>query len=153
MYVHFSSKTSRWSTPQAVFDILDAEFRFSLDACADPENAKCARYYTAEQDGLVQPWSGNVWCNPPYGRSIAAWIKKGYDSATHGATVVMLIPSRTDTRWWHGWVMHGEIRFLRGRLKFGGAVNPAPFPSAVVVFRPGHNYDTSNSGRKEGPAY
>lgn len=131
----FSSATCEWATPQELFDALDAEFRFTLDACATPENAKCAAFYTKADDGLAQDWRGSVWCNPPYGREIGAWIRKGYQAAQDGATVVMLIPSRTDTRWWHEYVMKAdEIRFLRGRLKFGGAKQDAPFPGAVVVF-------------------
>lgn len=134
MSVHFSSATDLWSTPQDFFDKLNAAYGFTLDACALPENAKCERYYTREQDGLKQPWNGVVWCNPPYGRGIGAWLKKGYESAKAGATVVMLIPSRTDTRWWHDYAMKGQIEFVKGRLKFGGAKFNAPFPCAVITF-------------------
>ena len=135
--VIFSSKTDLWETPQEFFDELDTEFHFSLDACALPENAKCARYYTPEQDGLSQPWTGVVWCIPPYGRKVGTWIKKAAQSAAAGATVVMLLHARTDTRWFHDYILgKAEIRFVRGRLKFGGAKNSAPFPSMVVVFRP-----------------
>lgn len=134
MSVHFSSATDLWSTPQDFFDKLNAVYGFTLDACAMPENAKCARYYTREQDGLKQPWDGVVWCNPPYGRGIGAWLQKGYESAKQGATVVMLIPSRTDTRWWHEYAMKGQIEFVKGRLKFGGAKFNAPFPCAVITF-------------------
>lgn len=137
--VHFSSKTVIWETPQDFFDKLDAEFRFTTDVCALPENAKCARYYTPEQDGLRQNWTGTCWMNPPYGREIAAWVKKAYESAQAGATVVCLLPSRTDTRWWHNYVMRADdVRFIRGRLKFskggGTQASNAPFPNAVVVF-------------------
>lgn len=134
MSVHFSSATDLWSTPQDFFDKLNAIHSFTLDACALPENAKCERYYTREQDGLKQPWDGVVWCNPPYGRGIGAWLKKGYESAKSGAKVVMLIPSRTDTRWWHEYAMKGHIEFVKGRLKFGGAKFNAPFPCAVITF-------------------
>ena len=135
--VIFSSKTDLWETPQEFFDELDTEFHFSLDACALPENAKCARYYTPEQDGLSQPWTGVVWCNPPYGRKVVTWKKNAAQSAAAGATVVMLLHARTDTRWFHDYILgKAEIRFVRGRLKFGGAKNSAPFPSMVVVFRP-----------------
>ena len=136
--VMFSSKTDLWETPQEFFDKLDKEFHFNLDVCALPENAKCARYYTPEQDGLHQPWDGIVWCNPPYGREIGKWVERAYCSAVEGgAIVVMLLPARTDTRWFHEYIYgKAEIRFVRGRLKFGGSKNSAPFPSMVVVFRP-----------------
>lgn len=135
--VHFSSKTDEWPTPQDFFDKLDAEFHFELDVCATPENAKCDRYFTKHENGLLQKWTGVCWMNPPYGREIGQWVKKAYESALDGATVVCLLPSRTDTSWWHDYCMKGEVRFVRGRLKFGNASQNAPFPSAVVVFRPG----------------
>lgn len=137
MAVHFSSETDLWATPQDFFDRLNEEFGFELDVCATPENAKCARYFTERENGLLQTWKGICWMNPPYGREIAQWIKKAYESALAGATVVCLVPSRTDTQWWHDYCMKGEIRFVRGRLKFGGVIDNAPFPSAVVIFRPG----------------
>lgn len=133
--VHFSSKTDLWETPQSVFDQLNAEFRFECDVCAIPENAKCSRYFTPEQNGLAQEWKGSCWMNPPYGRVIFQWMRKAYESSKFGATVVCLIPARTDTLWWHTYAMKGEIRFVRGRLKFGGQQNSAPFPSAIVIFR------------------
>lgn len=132
----FSSKTDLWSTPQDFYDKLHQEFSFTLDVCATAENSKCARFFTREDDSLKQTWTGICWCNPPYGREMAAFIRKGYESAQQGATVVMLIPARTDTAVWHDYCMKGEIRFIRGRLKFGGQSNSAPFPSAVVIFRP-----------------
>lgn len=136
----FSSKTDLWATPQEFFDELDREFHFNLDVCALPENAKCERYYTPEQDGLSQTWKGVIWCNPPYGREIGSWVRRAYlASAVGAATVVMLLPARTDTRWFHEYIYgrsNTEIRFIRGRLHFGGAKNAAPFPSMVVVFRP-----------------
>ena len=135
--VMFSSTSDLWETPQEFFNALDAEFHFNLDVCALPENAKCARYYTPEQDGLSQPWTGVVWCNPPYGRKIGEWVRRGFFASVVGTTVVMLLPARTDTRWFHEYIYgKAEVRFLRGRLKFGGAKNSAPFPSMVVVFRP-----------------
>lgn len=135
--VMFSSKTDLWETPQDFFESLNKEFHFTLDVCALPENAKCERYYTPEQDGLSLPWEGVCWCNPPYGRDVWRWISAGYTASVGGATVVMLLPARTDTRWFHDWIYgKAEIRFLRGRLKFGGSKNSAPFPSMVVVFRP-----------------
>lgn len=131
----FSSKTDLWSTPQDFFDNLDKEFGFTLDACALPENAKCEYYYTPEDDGLKQAWKGVVWCNPPYGRQIGDWVRKAVQSALEGATVVMLLPARTDTKWFHELVYRrAEIRFIPGRLKFGGAEHSAPFPSMVCVF-------------------
>lgn len=134
--VHFSSATDLWATPQAFFDSVAIEFPFQLDVCALPENAKCPRYFTPAQDGLAQVWKGVCWMNPPYGREIGKWVKKAFESAQEGATVVCLLPARTDTAWWHDYAAKGEVRFLRGRLKFGGQKNSAPFPSALVVFRP-----------------
>ena len=124
-----------WATPPAVFDALNAEFGFELDVCALPENAKCARFYSPADDGLAQEWSGACWMNPPYGREIGRWMRKAYEESLRGATVVCLVPSRTDTAWWHDYAMKGEVRFLRGRISFVGAAGPAPFPSAIVVFR------------------
>lgn len=133
----FSSKTDLWATPQDFFDRLNAAFRFETDVCALPSNAKCTRYFTPEQDGLSQEWRGVLWMNPPYGREIGAWVEKAYKSAKeNGATVVCLLPARVDTRWWHDYCAKGEVFFVRGRLKFGDAANSAPFPCAVVVFRP-----------------
>lgn len=134
MSVHFSSKTDLWSTPQDFFEKLNTEFNFTTDVCATFENAKCKNYFTAETDGLKQVWLGRCWMNPPYGRTIGAWMKKAWESSLRGATVVCLVPARTDTRWWHDYAMRGEIRFIRGRLKFGGSKNSAPFPSAIIIF-------------------
>lgn len=132
----FSSKTDMWATPQDFWDALDREFHFSCDVCATDENAKCATFYPPEQDGLKQEWRGVCWCNPPYGRTIGSWVRKAYESSLHGATVVMLLPARTDTKWFHDFIYgKAEIRFIRGRLKFGGSKNSAPFPSMVVIFR------------------
>lgn len=136
--VYSSSKSNEWETPQDLFDKLDAEFNFTLDAAANAGNAKCENYFTEEIDGLTQKWEGTVWCNPPYGRAIKNWVQKAYESAAEGATVVLLIPARTCTAYWHDYVMKGEIRFIRGRLRFSNSENPAPFPSAIVVFRPGN---------------
>lgn len=135
MSVHFSSATDSWETPQPTFDPLNAEFHFDTDVCATKENAKCKRYFTPTDDGLSQRWEGVCWMNPPYGREIGKWVKKPYESASTGATIVCLLPARTDTAWWHDYCAKGEIRFIRGRLKFGGHKNSAPFPSCVVVFR------------------
>ena len=135
MSVHFSSKTDLWATPQKFFDKYDAVHKFTLDVCATKDNAKCAKFYTVEDDGLSQSWQGVCWMNPPYGREIGAWMKKAYESSLQGATVVCLVPARTDTKWWHEYAMHGQIEFIKGRLKFGDAKNSAPFPSAIVVFK------------------
>lgn len=134
--VHFSSQSHEWETPQYLFEGLNAEFGFELDVCATKENAKCKNYFTPSQDALAQQWSGVCWMNPPYGRAISTWMRKAYQSALDGATVVCLVPARTDTTWWHKYSLRGEIRFLKGRLKFGDSENSAPFPSAVVIFRP-----------------
>ena len=135
MSVHFSSASDNWATPQTFFDDLNSEFNFELDVCADDLNAKCKRYFTKEQDGLKQEWTGIVWMNPPYGREISNWMSKAVDSWKSGATVVCLVPARTDTAWWHDYATLGEIRFIRGRLKFGNSNNSAPFPSAVIIYR------------------
>lgn len=137
-----SSNTDEWATPQDLFDALDATFHFTLDPCATPENAKCAKFYTKEQDGLKQDWGGDViWCNPPYGREIGKWIQK---CAEHRGVAVMLIPARTDTRWWHSYIdknPDAHVYFIKGRLKFGDGKNPAPFPSAIVVYTNWSQYD------------
>lgn len=134
----FSSAPVEWETPQGFFDRLDMKFEFTLDPCATSDNAKCARFFTKVEDGLAQPWDGVVFVNPPYGRVIGKWVCKAYKESQRGAVVVMLIPSRTSTRWWHDWVMKAsELWFVKGRLRFGGASENAPFPSVVVVFRPG----------------
>ena len=138
MDVHYSSKTNEWSTPQDFFDELDKEFNFTLDPCATSENAKCNKYFTVEDDGLKQDWSKDtVFMNPPYGREIKRWIKKAYEESLNGATVVCLIPSRTDTAYWHNYIFGkaDDIRFIKGRLKFGGSKNPAPFPSAIIIYK------------------
>lgn len=131
-----SSATSEWATPQDFFDKLNLIYGFELDVCATPENAKCARFFTKEQDGLVQEWTGYVWMNPPYGREIGKWVRKAYESSQAGATVVCLLPARVDTAWWHDYCEKGRYQFVRGRLKFNGYKWSAPFPSAVVIFSP-----------------
>jgi site-specific DNA-methyltransferase (adenine-specific) len=136
--VFFSSKNDVWATPQDFFDRLNQEFMFTLDPCALPENAKCKLYFTPEANGLLQSWQGhNVFCNPPYGRKIADWVEKCYrESRDIHTKVVLLIPARTDTIYFHRYIYKTarEIRFVKGRLKFGDAKNTAPFPSMVVVF-------------------
>ena len=136
--VHFSSKTNEWYTPHDFYSELNKEFNFNLDPCATHENKKCETYYTKEENGLNKSWGGyNVFMNPPYGREIKHWVKKAYEESLKDNTIVVcLIPSRTDTSYWHDFIFGKatDIRFLRGRLKFGGSKNPAPFPSAVIVF-------------------
>lgn len=137
--VMFSSAKQDWETPQDFFDKLNEEFHFTLDACATMENAKCPKFYTQDEDGLKQSWEGNtVWCNPPYGREIGHWVRKCHEEGSKpNTTVVMLIPARTDTSYFHEYIYHKayEVRFIRGRLKFSGSQNAAPFPSMVVVFK------------------
>lgn len=138
----FSSKTDMWETPQDFFNKLNKEFNFDVDVCATKENAKCKKFYTLEENGLQQTWTGTCWMNPPYGREISKWVKKASESK---ATVVCLLPARTDTRWFHEYIYNkAEIRFIKGRLRFGNSNNSAPFPSMVVIFR--KNYFVSNIG-------
>lgn len=131
----FSSASDEWATPQDFFDKLNEEFGFTLDPCANAENSKCAQYFTKEQNGLAQDWgTERVYCNPPYGRGIGEWVAK---CSRHNGLAVMLIPARTDTKWFHEYVYQRpnvEIRFVKGRLKFGNSSNSAPFPSMVIVF-------------------
>ena len=132
----FSSAKCEWETPLYLFEQLNKEFNFTLDVCALPENAKVENYYTPQLDGLRQDWSGVCWMNPPYGRDISKWMSKAVDSWRNGSTVVCLVPARTDTRWWHEYVVpYAEVRFIRGRIKFSGARNNAPFPSAIIIYR------------------
>jgi site-specific DNA-methyltransferase (adenine-specific) len=135
--VHFMSKTNEWTTPSELYERLNREFNFTLDPCCTKENAKCERYFTTAEDGLKQNWSNDiVFMNPPYGREIGKWIEKAYKESLKGAIVVCLIPARTDTAYWHDYIFgKAEVRFLRGRIKFGDGDNSAPFPSAVVIFK------------------
>lgn len=132
----FSSATHEWETPQEFFNVLNEEFKFTLDPCCTHENAKCQKHFTKEENGLSQSWNGEtVFCNPPYGRELPQWIKKCYEESLKGATVVMLIPARTDTKAFHEYIYRkAEIRFIKGRLKFGNSKNSAPFPSMIVIF-------------------
>lgn len=137
-----TSKTNEWYTPQSFFDELNKEFSFTLDPCCTKESAKCDFFYTKEDDGLSKEWTGEtVFVNPPYGREIKEWvIKSAIQGSQKDTIVVMLIPARTDTSYWHDYIFNiaTDIRFLRGRIKFENinkiATNSAPFPSAVVVF-------------------
>ena len=160
--VHFTNKSNEWETPRSLFKELDDEFNFTIDVCATKESAKCERFYTKQTNGLAQSWENEVaFMNPPYGREIGAWVEKAYRESLNGAVVVCLIPARTDTRYWHDYIFpNAEIRFLKGRVKFlnsGEEVEyieqlglfgeeksevvssdgdmPAPFPSAVVIFK------------------
>jgi site-specific DNA-methyltransferase (adenine-specific) len=135
----FTSRTEEWETPAYVFDELNAEFDFTLDVCATSENAKCETYFDKSDDALTKDWHGVCWMNPPYGEEINLWMKKAYEEAERGPIVVCLVHARTDTRWWHDYAMKSdEVRFVRGRLKFGDGKQSAPFPSCIVVFRPSH---------------
>jgi len=139
--LHFSSKTDDWATPQAVFDELDKEFNFTLDPCASQENHKCEKFFTKEDDGLKQNWQGErIFCNPPYGRVIKDWVQKMFSGG--GEITVGLLPARTDTKWFHEFIYKkAEIRFIKGRLKFGNSNNSAPFPSMIVIWYNKHNHE------------
>lgn len=137
--VLFSSEKEDWETPQDFFDILDQEFHFTLDPCANKYNHKCNKYFTINDNGLEKSWSGEVvFCNPPYGRKIYNWVKKANEESKNNKTIIiLLIPSRTDTRYFHEFLYNKpnvELRFIKGRLKFGGSKNSAPFPSLVAIF-------------------
>lgn len=140
--VHFSSQTSEWPTPDSFYLPLNEEFGFTLDVCATKQNAKCKRFFTREENGLKQDWSkhvngGAAWMNCPYGREIPLWVEKAAKETAGGVLTVGLLPARTDTKWFHGFIYgRFQIRFVPGRLKFGGSKNSAPFPSMVVVFSP-----------------
>lgn len=131
-----SSKDMAWTTPRELFDWLNIRFDFTLDPCCVPETALCAKFYTPEDDGLSQSWRGErVFMNPPYGREVGQWVAKAYNEARKGALVVGLVPARTDTAWWHNYVIgKASILYLSGHLKFGDAKQSAPFPSAILVW-------------------
>jgi len=137
--VHFSMKSNEWITPQDLYNKLDEEFKFTLDPCCTKQSAKCSKYFTKEDDGLIQDWSNDiVFMNPPYGREIPNWIEKAYKESLNGAIVICLIPARTDTKYWWNYIFpYAEIRFIKGRIKFenNGKKAPAPFPSAIAIFR------------------
>ena len=135
----FSSNSDEWATPQKIFDDLNNEFDFTLDACATGDNHKCNKYFTKAEDGLKQSWGGyKVFCNPPYSK-ISEWVKKAYyESFKPDTVIVLLIPARTDTKYFQEYIYHrAEIRFLKGRLHFNNSKNAAPFPSMIVIFRAG----------------
>lgn len=131
----FVSAKQDWQTPSSLFDPLDDEFHFTLDVCASKENAKCEKFFSEEDDGLKQSWSGNIcWMNPPF-KTKKIWIQKAYNESLNGATVVCLVPARTNTNWFHDYCLKGEIRFVRGRPKFIGAKHGLPEPLMIVIFR------------------
>ena len=138
-----TSNKDDWETPQSLFDKLNAIYNFTLDTAASDSNAKYEHYYTIKEDGLKQKLSGRVFCNPPYGRSIKEWIKKASDEAKNCEVIVMLMPARTDTIYFHDYIYRKQnvsVEFLRGRLKFedkGVAKHPCPFPSMIVVIKGG----------------
>jgi len=133
-----TSLTCEYATPQWLYDELNKEFNFLLDVCANKDNAKCYKFYTEKDDALNQSWVKPCWMNPPYGREIRKWVKKAWEESWYvcsGGRVVCLLPARTDTKWWHDYVMKAdEIRFIKGRLKFNDSKNSAPFPSCIVIF-------------------
>ena len=140
-----SSNSDEYSTPGWIFAELDDEFGFTLDPCATEENHKCERYFTKENNGLKQSWKHErVFCNPPYSE-IGKWVKKSWEETrTKNTVVVLLIPARTDTKWFHDYILHrSEIRPIRGRLRFNGMNVNAPFPSMVVIFRGAEIRETS----------
>ena len=134
---HLGPSRQDWRTPSHLFADLNREFGFDIDLAASPDNALCRRYYTEADDALRQPWAPwACYLNPPYAR-LYPWVQKAYDESRKGATVVMLLPASTDTRWYHDIIQpHAEVRFLRGRLKFEGAQHPATFASMLAIFRP-----------------
>lgn len=126
-----------WGTPWSLFDKYNARFGFTLDVCANSGNKKCDRYFSPFDDGLAQDWGSHIcWMNPPYGPALPAWMKKAHEASLAGATVVCLVPARVDTKWWHSYAERGEYEFIKGRIIFEGAKWNAPFPCAIVVFRP-----------------
>ena len=138
MKVHYMSKSNEWTTPPDLFNKLNLKYNFTLDPCCTKDSALCDKYYTIEDNGLIQDWSEDiVFMNPPYGREIGKWIEKAYKESLKGATIVCLIPARTDTRYWHNFIFPyaSDIKFIKGRLKFGSGNAPAPFPSALVEFK------------------
>lgn len=140
--VLFSSKNTEWATPIDTFEALNSEFAFNLDACATSENTKCERFFDIEDDGLQQDWgTSHVFCNPPYGKHLPAWMEKCFQASRKGALVVALVPASTSTRWFHDWVLgKAELRFVKGRLTFEGAPYAAPFGSLIAIYRP---FDTA----------
>ncbi len=132
-----SSKREDWTTSQDIFNKLDSVFIFDIDVCAIKENSECDSYFCSDDEAFGRAWLGVCWMKPPHGAGINKWIKKAYESTKqHGATVVCLLPARTDTCWWNDYCKKGEVYFIKEQVKFGDAEKSAPFPAAVVVFRP-----------------
>lgn len=148
--IYHSSKSNEWETPKYVFNSLNDEFNFKLDAAATKENTLCSSFFTKENNALIQDWSSfkSIWCNPPYGKLIGQFLQKGYEESLKDSIVVFLIPARVDTKWWHNYCSKGEVRFIKGRLKFQNRtfpswtpnnthkISPASFPSAIIIFGP-----------------
>jgi phage N-6-adenine-methyltransferase len=130
------AKNDQWGTPQRLFDQLNQEFKFTLDACATEKTAKCKKYLTTQEDALLQEWDTKTFCNPPYGQPLLNWISKAYAESKKGKIVVMLLPARTDTEWFHRFCLQPsvEIRWIKGRICFNDAKGKAPFPSMIVIF-------------------
>jgi phage N-6-adenine-methyltransferase len=127
--------STEWETPQDFFNIINQVYKFDIDVCATRENTKCKKYFTPELDGLAQDWIGTIWCNPPYGREVEKWVQKAHESHKQGAVIVMLLPSRTDTKWIHKYVFgSAQVIFLKGRLKFENSYSSAPFPSILAIW-------------------
>jgi phage N-6-adenine-methyltransferase len=142
----FQSKNQEYATPPELFEVLNSEFSFTLDVCADEENRKVDKYYSKNENSLIQDWIGICWMNPPY-KDLKTWVLKAYEeSIKHGSTIVCLIPARTNTSWWHDYCMKGEIRFIKGRPKFEGCKHGLPQPLAIVIFGGEHrnNYKSVN---------
>lgn len=144
--VVFSSATEEWATPRAFVRAIERRLGgpFDLDVCATPENTVCERFYTKGDDGLSKPWNAErVWMNPPYGYGIGKWIRKAWESSERDAGIVVaLIPAKTETAWWHDYVMRAvEICLIRGRMRFSGSLVNAPFPSALVMWEPVRGWD------------
>ena len=131
----FSSKRPDWETPKDFFEKFNNELHFTLDVCATQANTKCKNFFSPEDDGLSKTWNGICWMNPPYGKEISKWVKKAYEESLSGTTIVGLLPARTDTKWFHDYILEkAEIRFIKGRIKFVGSKNAAPFPSMIVIW-------------------
>ena len=134
----FTSLKDSWETPDALYDTLDEEFHFCCDVCANPDNARHPCFFSKDNSCLEAQWPrGCCWMNPPYGRDIGTFLQKAVTESKKGSTVVCLLPSRTDTVWWHTYVkdVASEVRFIKGRLRFKGARYAAPFPSVIVVYK------------------
>jgi site-specific DNA-methyltransferase (adenine-specific) len=144
--VHFQSSNKEWETPQELFLPLKERFNIVLDVCATVKNSKCKAYFDKKANGLTADWAlvnhfgvknPSCWMNPPYGRGIEHWVRKAHEESLKGVTTVALLPARTDTSWFHGYIHNKhEVRFIKGRIKFVDAPSSAPFPSMIVIFRP-----------------